>query len=154
MVEKQKCGIFMQENHFSPYQVLLVEDDRTHRELITAILERAGCHVTIARNGKDALRRIMSMPYNVILMDVEMPELNGLETTRILCDLMRQGDLERTPVIAMTSRRDPAIEQCCREAGMVDFIPKDLWRPKWEPFIRDTILRWAAPQADMESRQA
>lgn len=144
----------MQTHHFPPPRILLVEDDRTHREFISNILESAGCHVTIAYNGKDALARIMAMPYNMILMDVEMPEMNGLETARVLRDLMRHGEVEHAPIIAITARREPEMERLCREAGMVDFIPKDIWRPKWEPVIRDKLLHWVDIKEDLEGRQA
>lgn len=140
--------------HSPPPRVLLVEDDHTHREFISTILESCGCHVTIAYNGKDALARIMAMPYNMILMDVEMPEMNGLETARVLRDLMRHGEIEHAPIIAITARREPEMEKYCREAGMVDFIPKDIWRPKWEPLIREKLLHWVNGKELVEGKQA
>lgn len=123
-------------------EVLLVEDDRTHREFIANILEAIGCCVTIAYDGKDALSFVARHTYDLILMDVEMPQMNGLDSARRIRDMVRHGDIHDVPIIAITARREEEMEIACRDAGMVDFIPKDIWRPKWEPLIIRTLTRW------------
>ena len=122
--------------------VLLVEDDRTHREFICGILESIGCQVTIAYDGKDALSFVARQSFDLILMDVEMPHMNGLDSARRIREMMRHGDVQQTPIIAITARHEEAMEKACRDVGMVDFIPKDIWRPKWEPMIIKTLTRW------------
>ncbi len=133
----------MTEERFSNTHVLLVEDDRTHRDFIAQILENIGCKVIIAFNGSDALSFIKRHRYDVILMDVEMPEMDGIEAARAIREMKRRGDIaDEVPIIAITANHDPETERACIDAGMVGLIPKHVWKPKWEPSIREKMLQW------------
>jgi len=136
----------MEPEDFRRCHVLLVEDDRTHREFVSRILEKIGCDVTIAYDGKDALFMVREQPFDLILMDLEMPKMNGLEAARQIRDMQRHRETEPAPIIAISSDPEPDIRKECTEAGMVDFIPKSIWRPEWEPSIRAKLGPWIRPE--------
>ena len=73
----------------------------------------------------------------VLITDIRMPHINGLELI-----IYAQKKWSSIPIIAITARHEEAMEKACRDVGMVDFIPKDIWRPKWEPMIIKTLTRW------------
>ena len=129
------------EHFFSNTHILLVEDDRSHREFVANILEGIGCKVMIAFNGKDALSLIeRNNKFDIILMDIEMPEMDGLEASRRIREMKRHGDMpDDTPIVAITSNSTEDIEKTCLDAGMAGMIPKHLWKPKWEPSIKEKL---------------
>ncbi len=126
----------------SSRSILLVEDDRTHREFVSAILEKIGCRVTVAYDGEDALRLAMQFDFDAILMDIEMPIMNGIEAAKRLRDMKRHHDIDDVPIIAISAEPEGDARSACVDAGMVDFIPKHMWKPKWEPNIREKLGRW------------
>lgn len=128
--------------------VLLVEDDRTHRDFISQILENMGCRVTVAHNGEEALALALNRKFDLVLMDVMMPRMGGIDAARRLRDMIRHGDIKHVPVIAITATHDETIQRECLEAGMVDVISKEIWKPKWEPAIRDALMKWIHPEAE------
>ena len=132
----------LEPSFFEHVHVLLVDDDRTHREFVAEILERLGCKVVIAYNGKDALSLVTRHRFDLIVMDVEMPEMDGLSAARRIRELRRHGEVADVPIIALTAHREPEMEKACLDAGMVAFLPKDIWKPRWEPEIRRTLMRW------------
>ncbi len=103
--------------------VLIVEDYPTNREIAQHHLESAGCRVELASNGYMALELVEKKKFDIILMDVHMPDMNGLEATRKIRMLECCRDI---PIIGMTANVLPANRIECREAGMNDFIPKPL----------------------------
>lgn len=133
------------------HSVLLVEDDRTHREFVSRILEKLGCDVSIAYDGKDALHMVMEQPFDLILMDIEMPKMNGIEAARRLRDMRRHHDIQPVPIIAISSDPEPQAREECLDAGMVDFIPKSIWRPEWEPKIKAKLDPWLRSEAQAAS---
>lgn len=132
----------MQNDNSRRCRVLLVEDNRTHREFVSRILEKIGCDVTIAYDGKDALHMVREEPFDIVLMDIEMPKMNGIEAARQMRDMRRHHDIEPIPIIAISSDPQPDVREECLDAGMVDFIPKSIWRPEWEPSIRAKLKPW------------
>lgn len=122
--------------------ILLVEDDRVHREFVSRILERIGCEVTIAYDGKDALNMLREQSFDLILMDIEMPKMNGIEAAREIREMRRHRDIQPTPIIAISADPEPGMRKECLDVGMVDFIPKSIWRPEWEPNIRMKLSPW------------
>ena len=103
--------------------VLIVEDYPTNREIAQHHLKSAGCLVDMASNGSEALKKAQERRYDLILMDVHMPDMNGLEATRKIRELK---SCRNVPIIGMTANvlLDNRLE--CKEAGMSDFIPKPL----------------------------
>ena len=88
------------------------------------MLEQAGYDYDVARNGLEALKKFAGGKYGVILMDIQMHELDGLEASRRIRAIEKEKDLERTPIIAMTAHVRDQDRHKCMEAGMDDFIPK------------------------------
>lgn len=104
--------------------VLLVEDYGPNVLVAGAMLEQMGYDYDVADNGFEALRKFTHGTYNVILMDVQMHELDGLEATRKIRRLEQEKGLPHTPIIAMTAHVREQDQHKCIEAGMDDFIPK------------------------------
>ena len=106
-------------------RVLLVEDNLVNRILALKLLEKRGFIVETADNGQIALDRLDSSPFDVVLMDVQMPVLDGLEATRLL-RLREASSGHRTPVIAMTAHAMREDEARCYEAGMDAYVSKPI----------------------------
>ncbi|MBN8441890.1 MAG: response regulator [Thauera sp.] len=107
-------------------RILLVEDNEINQRLAVALLERAGYSVTLAANGLQALDRFGSSTFDLILMDLQMPVMDGLEATRRIRDLERQSGARPTPVIALTASVRPQDRDVCLAAGMDDFVAKPI----------------------------
>ncbi len=129
----------MTNKELSDLRILLVEDDRAHREFVANILENIGYKVMIAFNGKDALPFVIEHKFDIILMDLEMPEMNGIAAARAIRELKRHGEIEDIPIIAITANHDEETEKKCIDAGMVGLIPKHIWKPKWEGSIKEKL---------------
>ena len=133
--------------------ILLVEDYAPNVMVAGAMLEQFGYSYDVAHNGFEALRKFVHGQYEVILMDVQMNELDGLEATRRIRRIESEKGLNRTPVIAMTAHVREQDKDRCFEAGMDDFIPKPfeprLLSQKIERFIR---MNKELTQLEMQSR--
>jgi signal transduction histidine kinase/CheY-like chemotaxis protein len=105
-----------------PLRVLLAEDHATNQYLIGAYLRAAGHAVTVVANGREAVERAAEGGFDVVLMDVQMPELDGLSATREI----RAGPAAEVPVIALTANAMPGDRDACLAAGMNDYLPKPL----------------------------
>jgi CheY-like chemotaxis protein len=102
--------------------VLVVEDDAINLLLITELLRRMGFRVLQAGNGKEALAILAAEAPAIIFMDVNMPEMDGYATTRIIRRL--PSPLGSTPIVALTADAMAADREKCLEAGMNNFISK------------------------------
>jgi len=107
-----------------PFRVLAAEDDRLGRELLVTILEGAGYRVEVVGNGAEAVEAIERGPFDLILMDIQMPHMDGLEAVRRI--RTREGEGARTPIVALTAHALAEERQRCFEAGMDDFIAKPI----------------------------
>jgi CheY-like chemotaxis protein len=105
--------------------VLLAEDNEVNQELAIAVLQRRGCHVVLARNGREAVALWERDPVDVVLMDVQMPEMDGLEATRVIRGLeaARGG---HTLIIAVTAHAMEGDRERCLAAGMDGYVSKPL----------------------------
>lgn len=102
-------------------KVLLVEDNSINQQVASEILQSAGIAVVIANNGRQALEIIGSEKFDAVLMDLQMPEMDGFEATRVLRSLPAYANL---PIIAMTAHAMSGDRERCLEAGMDDHTPK------------------------------
>jgi len=108
-----------------PLRVLLAEDSRVNQVLAVGILERDGHSVEVANHGKEALLALESNDFDLILMDVQMPEMDGLETTRRIRE-QEKGTSRHTPIVAMTAHALTEDRQRCLEAGMDEYVSKPI----------------------------
>jgi signal transduction histidine kinase/CheY-like chemotaxis protein len=109
-------------NASTPLNVLLVEDNQTNQFVATKMLEKLNCNVTIAVNGKEALKRFITTEFDIIFMDYQLPEMNGVDTTKEMRKLEKEG--HRTPIITMSASVLEADQQRFKDADMDDMIPK------------------------------
>ena len=105
-----------------PLRLLLVEDNAVNQKVATLMLSRLGYQCDIAGNGREALQALERQPYDLVLMDIQMPELDGLAATRAIRERWPAG--ERPRIVAMTANASPDDRQACIEAGMDDYISK------------------------------
>ncbi len=104
-------------------RVLVAEDNLTNQEIALAILESAGIFVEIAKNGKEAVEAVHRSHFNAVLMDIQMPEMDGYEATKII---RRDSRFTSLPIIAMTAHAMKGDEEKCLEAGMDEYISKPI----------------------------
>ncbi|MCK4236764.1 MAG: response regulator, partial [Candidatus Krumholzibacteria bacterium] len=105
-------------------RILLVEDNITNQKVALHILKKLGYGADTAFNGVEAIRALEAIPYDLVLMDLQMPEMDGFEATRIIRD-SESGVLNHDiPVIAMTAHAIKGDQERCREAGMDDYVAK------------------------------
>ena len=121
-------------------RILLVEDNLLNQEVATAMLEHAGALVRTADNGQQALDRLRDEPFDCVLMDMQMPVIDGLQATRAI----RANPLTAaTPVLAMTANARSEDRARCIDAGMNAFMTK----PILPELLYATVARWLAPRA-------
>ena len=119
-----------------PFNVLLAEDNVFNQKVAVGILEILGYRVTVANNGIEALEMVQAEAYDLVLMDCQMPEMDGLEATRRIRQL---GEPHcRTPIIAMTANTMFSDKKACYAAGMDDFVSKPVSRA----LLREVLTRW------------
>jgi signal transduction histidine kinase/DNA-binding NarL/FixJ family response regulator len=120
-----------------PQRVLLAEDNLVNAKLATRLLERLGCRVDVASNGREALHMVQSIPFDIVFMDCQMPELDGFEATRAIREWERTSSTDRSaarlPIIALTANAMRGDRERCLDAGMDDYITK--------PLSRDDLVR-------------
>ena len=105
--------------------ILVVEDNEVNQKVASSLLKKKGWKVDIACNGKEALRILKTSDYDLILMDVQMPVLDGMKTTGIIREYESPKG-KRTPIIAMTAHVLKGDREKCLEAGMDDYLSKPI----------------------------
>jgi len=119
-------------------RILLVEDNEINRIVVVELLEKLQLHVDVAENGLIALSKLQSNSYDCVLMDVQMPVMDGYVATKRLKEIDAHKDL---PVIAMTANAMQEDRQLCLNAGMVDYISK----PILPATLYSTLYKWIKP---------
>jgi len=116
-----------------PLRILIAEDDATNRMVVTRMLKEFALDVHVVHDGAEADQAVSKAPYDVVLMDVQMPVMDGFAATRSI----RSRGFAALPIIALTANAFPEDAQRCRDAGMSDFLAK----PLRKPLLVDAILR-------------
>ena len=129
-------------------RVLLAEDNDINQQVATEILSRAGCEVSLASNGAEAVARARAAEYDLVLMDVQMPVMDGLAATR---EIRKEPRLAALPIIAMTANAMAEDRDRCLESGMDGYITKPI-----DPDQMFATLRafYASDEPDPEPRPA
>jgi CheY-like chemotaxis protein len=122
--------------------VLLVEDNPINREVAAGLLELLGYHVDSAEDGRQACTLTTAQSYSVILMDCQMPVMDGFTATAHIRERERQQHATRTPIIALTANAMEGDRDRCLAAGMDDYLTK----PFSHQALADTLARWCPPQ--------
>ena len=130
-------------------RILLVEDNEVNRKVAVRMLQKLGCEVDIATDGRQAIDKTAQHRYDIVFMDVYMPEMDGYEATR----LIRQWEAatgSHQVIIAMTANAMEGDRELCLQAGMDDYLAK----PFREAELRQTIARWTLPQVPTQTAAA
>jgi len=121
-------------------RLLLVEDNALNQEVALQLLEDVGLHADLASDGLQALERVRAQRYDLVLMDVQMPHLDGLGATRAIRAMPDRADM---PILAMTAGAMTEDREACQAAGMSDVVTK----PVDPEDLYAALLRWLPPAA-------
>ncbi len=124
---------YMEATKVTPRRVLLAEDNVVNAKLAVRLLERLGCRVDVASNGHEALKMVQSIPFDIVFMDCQMPEMDGFEATRAIrawetASRTSESPATRLPIVALTANAMQGDRDRCLAAGMDDYITKPLAR--------------------------
>ena len=134
------------------FRILVAEDNPVNQRLVTQILEKRGNTVGVAANGREALSLLESQTFDLVLMDVQMPEMDGIETTAAI----RQKEKvtgAHIPIIAMTAHAMKGDRERCLDAGMDGYVPKPIRLQELFEVIQALAGRPAAPIAPPGPRE-
>lgn len=120
----------------SPPRVLLAEDNEVNRRVAMRMLEKLGCQADVATTGLEAVAMSRSQAYDLILMDCQMPELDGLDATRQIRACEREASGSRTRIVALTANASAEDRRACSDAGMDGFLSKPIALGE----LRDAVL--------------
>ncbi len=119
-------------------RILLAEDNDTNQQVALGILDKLGYRTDTVADGNEAIRAFKSIPYDLVLMDCQMPEMDGYEATRKIRDFKSETLNHGIPIIAMTAYAMTGDREKCLEAGMNDYIAK----PVDSAVIAEKLERW------------
>jgi two-component system, sensor histidine kinase len=136
------------EGHFPRLRILLVEDNVVNQQVASRFLEKLGQNVVLASDGAEAVEKTEQETFDLILMDMQMPVMDGIEATKHI--IQRGGAAALTPIIAMTANASDEDRRRCRAAGMVGFESKPVTMNR----LRDVILTFAPAERDSETDEA
>jgi PAS domain S-box-containing protein len=121
-----------------PLRVLVAEDNLVNQRVVVRLLEKGGHTIVVANHGGEALAALDREPFDVVLMDVQMPEMDGFEATRLIRAREAQTG-KRQPIVAMTAHAMKGDRERCLAAGMDDYVTKPVQRTELA-----RVLAWAA----------
>jgi two-component system, sensor histidine kinase and response regulator len=131
----------------SQLRILLAEDSVVNQKLALGLLTQHGHQVVVANTGKEAVQTLEHDSFDLVLMDVQMPEMDGYEATKEIRRREEEGDARRTPIIAMTANALKGDREKALEAGMDDYVPKPVKREELEAVLE----RWVSKPDEVEA---
>jgi CheY-like chemotaxis protein len=129
----------------NPLNVLVVEDNVINQKVVIKMLERLQLHADVAVNGKAAVTMFTALPYDLVFMDIQMPEMDGLEATRQIRQSGPQG--AGAVIIALTANAMQGDRERCLQAGMDDYLAK----PIKQSDLEGIIVKWFPVLAEQET---
>ncbi|MEW6258602.1 MAG: response regulator [Thermodesulfobacteriota bacterium] len=126
------------------YRVLLVEDNPINQKTAYILLKKLGYDVDLAENGKQAVVKVMENLYDIVFMDIQMPEMDGLEAVRRIRHL--EGGICHTPIVAMTAHAMTGDREKCIDAGMDDYLSKPIDREA----LAAVLQKWLCSKKPIE----
>jgi two-component system sensor histidine kinase/response regulator len=129
-------------------RILLAEDNITNQQVAVGILKKLGLRADAVANGAEALKALETLPYDLVLMDVQMPEMNGLDATRHIRNPQSAVRNHRIPIIAMTAGAMQGDREKCLESGMNDYVSK----PISPQALADALDKWLPRDAAAASK--
>ncbi|MBK6958090.1 MAG: response regulator [Nitrosomonas sp.] len=127
------------------FAILVVEDNELNQMVAKGLLEYNGASVAIANHGKEALEILRNEKMDCVLMDIQMPVMDSLETTQMIRANAQWADLL---IIAVTANADHQYKDLCRSVGMNDFLTKPI-NPE---LLVNTLLKWLVPEQASKAR--
>ncbi len=143
-VRHQKNNNIIMEHHFKG-RVLIVEDNIVNQKVALGIMKKMGCRADVAANGVEAVKAVSKLSYDLILMDCQMPEMDGYEATATIRRI--EGEMRRTPIVAMTANALKEDYQYCIDSGMDDYLSK----PVQISEVNRVLSRWLVHQPVSQS---
>lgn len=139
----ETSGNTPQQEPFPAMKLLVAEDNKTNRLVVRKMLRSTKASVTFAENGLIALSQYREFHPDIVLMDMSMPEMDGLEATKEIRNIEASENLNRCPIIALTANAMPADRDRCLQAGMDDFLSKPIRKDQ----LISSISKWT-PRPD------
>ena len=134
-------------------RILIAEDNIINQKLALRLIEKFGYHADAVANGREALQALELIPYDLVLMDVQMPEMDGLEATRIIRDLQSRVLNHGIPIIAMTAYAMTGDRELCLKAGMNDYVSKPIHPQKLLETVEKQIIPDSSSDREKEMKQ-
>jgi two-component system sensor histidine kinase/response regulator len=120
-----------------PFDILVAEDNITNQRVVMGILQQFGYHAALVVTGKEAVEAVEGQKYDLLFMDLQMPDMDGLEATRLICS--RMGPSERPYIVAMTANVMKEDRELCLSAGMDDYLSKPIRRDEIKAVIERSV---------------
>ncbi len=124
MNDKNNGMNFVEEGILVDVRILMAEDEPTSQKIVLNMLVKAGCHVDVVQNGKEAIRTLETKHYDVVLMDIVMPEMDGYLATQEIRNPTSKVLNHKIPIIAMTAYVTKGDREACKASGLDGFVPK------------------------------
>ncbi|MBA3015271.1 MAG: response regulator [Desulfobulbaceae bacterium] len=134
----------------SQQRILLAEDNAVNQEVALTIIRKLGYHIDAVTTGKEVIATLESTPYALVLMDSQMPEMDGLEATRAIRSGTTKAPNPQIPIIAMTANAMQSDREMCLNAGMNDYISK----PFTKQSLAQTLSQWLDRDSAVESPES